>query len=146
MSYGRLVLAAVVGLVVEVCYGFLVYGMLLSGEFAKYPALYRSAETGPAYLPLMFAGVFVAILAAATMFAKGYEGGSGAAEGLRFGLLLGVFAAFAFAGVNYGVLNMGRRLALYTAVASLVEWTLIGTAIGLVYKPAQVPVRRKAEV
>jgi hypothetical protein len=146
MNFGRLVAAAIVGLVVEVCYGFLVYGMLLSSEFGKYPALYRSAESGPGYLPLMFGGLFIAILAAATMFAKGYEGGSGAAEGVRFGVLLGLFAVFAFAGVNYGVLNIGRRLALYTAIASFVEWTLIGTAIGLVYKPASVPARRGAGV
>lgn len=146
MNYGRLVLAAVVGLIVEVGYGFVVYGMLLAGVFAKYPALYRSAESGPGYLPLMFAGLFVAILAAAMMYAKGYEGGSGAAEGVRFGLLLGVFVAFAFAGVNYGVLNIGRRLALYTALAGLVEWTLIGAAIGLVYKPTATPSRRAAGV
>jgi hypothetical protein len=120
--------------------------MLLSGEFAKYPALYRSADTGPGYLPLMFAGLFVAILVAAMMYAKGYEGGSGVGEGLRFGLMLGVFVAFAFGGVNYGVLNLGRRLALYAAAAGLIEWTLIGTTIGLVYKPAQAPARRGAGV
>ncbi len=146
MNIARLALAAVAGLVVEIVYGVVVYGMLLSGEFAKYPALYRSAEAGPGYLPLMFAGVFVAIAAAAVIYAKGYEGGSGVTEGARFGVLLGVFAAFAFANVNYGVLNMGRRLALYTAIASLFEWLLIGTAIGAVYKPSQMPSRRTAGV
>jgi len=146
MNVQRLLLAAVAGTVVEVIYGFVVYGMLLSSEFAKYPALYRSAEAGPAYLPLMFAGLFVAILVATMIYAKGYEGGSGVAEGLRFGLMLGVFVAFAFAGVNYGVLNLGRRLALYTAVASFVEWTLIGTAIGAVYKPVASPTARAARV
>jgi hypothetical protein len=67
----------------DVVYGFLVYGTLLSSEFGKYPALYRSAEAGPGYLPLMFAGVFVAAFAAAIIYAKGYEGGSGVAEGAR---------------------------------------------------------------
>ena len=138
MNYGRLVLAALAGLVVDICYGFVVYGMLLSNEFGRYPALYRSAETGPGYLPLMFAGVFVAIVVAAAIYAKGYEGGSGVAEGARFGVLLGLFAAFAFANVNYGVLNIGRRLALYTGVAGFFEWFLIGTAIGLVYKPSRI--------
>jgi hypothetical protein len=146
MNYSRIALAGVAGLVVEVVYGFLVYGLLLSGEFGKYPALYRSAETGPGYLPLMFVGVFVAILVAATIYAKGYEGGSGAGEGLRFGVLLGLFAAFAFANVNYGVLNMGRRLAVYTAAAGFVEWTLIGLTIGLVYRPTQSAARRVAGV
>ena len=30
-----------------------------SGEFAKYPAIYRSSETQTQYLPLMFAGISV---------------------------------------------------------------------------------------
>lgn len=145
MNYARLTLAAVAGLVVEVCYGFLVYGMLLSTEFVKYPAIYRSAETGPGYLPLMFGGLLVAIVAATVIYAKGYEGG-GAAEGVRFGILLGLFVACAFANVNYGVLNIGRRLALYTAVAGFFEWLLIGTVIGLVYKPAQTAARRAGGV
>jgi hypothetical protein len=146
MNYSRLLLAALAGLVVEICYGFLVYGLLLANEFAKYPALYRSAETGPGYLPLMFAGVFVSICVAAAIYARGYEGGSGVAEGARFGALLGAFVMFAFGGVNYGVLNMGRRLALYTSAAGFVEWFLIGTAIGLVYKPARTAARRGAGV
>jgi hypothetical protein len=146
MNIARLALAALAGLVVEIVYGFVVYGMLLSNEFGKYPALYRSAETGPGYLPLMFGGLLVAIAGAAAIYAKGYEGGSGVAEGARFGVLLGLFTAFAFANVNYGVLNMGRRLAVYTAVASFVEWFLIGVAIGAVYKPSQTASRPAAGV
>ena len=146
MNIARLALAALAGLVVEIVYGFVVYGMLLSNEFGKYPALYRSAETGPGYLPLMFAGLLVAIAGAAAIYAKGYEGGSGVAEGARFGALLGLFTAFAFANVNYGVLNMGRRIAVYTAVASFVEWFLIGVAIGVVYKPSQAASRVAAGV
>ena len=86
----------------------------------------------------MFGGLFIAIVAAAMIYAKGYEGGSGAAEGLRFGLLLGVFVVFAFASVDYAVLNIGRKLAVMTAAAGFAEWLVIGTIIGLVYKPAKV--------
>src|SRR5207249_7493196 len=64
---------------------------LLAPQFERYPAVYRSAETGPAYLPLMFAGLFIAALVAAIIYAKGYDGGSGVAEGGRFGFLLGIF-------------------------------------------------------
>jgi hypothetical protein len=137
MNYARLALAAVVATVVDACYGFGVYGMLLAGEFGKYPAVYRANDAGQAYLPLMFGGLLVAIAVVTIMYAKGYEGGSGAAEGLRFGLMLGVFVFLAFGGVNYAVLNIGRRLALSAAIAGLVEWTLVGLAIGLVYKPSQ---------
>ena len=136
MNYARLAMAAVAATVFDAVYGFVVYGMLLAPEFANHPAVYRANEAGQAFLPLMFAGLFIAIVAAAIIYAKGYEGGSGAAEGIRFGFLLGVFVVFAFAGVNYAVLNIGRRLAVMVAAAGFVEWLLIGTIIGLVYKPA----------
>jgi hypothetical protein len=136
MNYARLALAAVAATVFDAVYGFLVYGMLLAPEFAKYPNVYRSNEAGQAFLPLMFGGLFIAIAAAAIIYAKGYEGGSGVAEGARFGFLLGVFVVFAFAGVNYAVLIINKKLAVMTAAAGFVEWLAIGTVIGLVYKPA----------
>ena len=138
MNYARLVLAAVAATVFDAVYGFLVYGILMAPEFAKYPGVYRSNEAGQAFLPLMFGRLFIAIAAAAIIYAKGYEGGSGVAEGARFGALLGVFVVFALAGVDYAVLNIGRRLAVMTAAAGFVEWLVIGVIIGLVYKPAKV--------
>jgi hypothetical protein len=136
MNYGRVASAAVAATVADIVYGFLVYGTLLAGEFAKFPAVYRAADVGMGYLPLMFAGLFVAMLVAAIIYAKGYDGGSGVAEGARFGVLLGVFVATVFAGVNYATLNIGRRHSLMMAVAGFVEWILVGIVIGLVYKPA----------
>jgi Protein of unknown function (DUF1761) len=136
MNYARLALAAVAATIFDAVYGFLVYGMLLAHEFSRYPGVYRSNEDGQAFLPLMFGGLLIAIVAVAIIYAKGYEGGSGAAEGARFGFLLGVFVVFAFAAVNYAVLNVGRKIAVMTAAAGFVEWLAIGVVIGLVYRPA----------
>jgi uncharacterized protein DUF1761 len=141
MNYARLALAAVVATVFDACYGFLVYGMAMAPEFARYPGVYRSEDTGAGYLPLMFAGLFIAIAAAAFIYAKGYEGGNGLGEGARFGVLLGLFVVFTFASVNYATLNIGRKLAVTDAAAAFVEWLAVGTIIGLVYKPAQKSVR-----
>jgi hypothetical protein len=138
MNYARVALAAVAATVFDALYGFLVYGMLLAPEFARHPGVYRANDAGQAFLPLMFAGLFVAIAAAAVIYAKGYEGGSGIAEGVRFGVLLGLFVVFAFSGVNYATLIIDGKLALLTAAAGFVEWTAIGAVIGLVYKPAAV--------
>jgi hypothetical protein len=136
MNYARLALAAVAATIFDAVYGFLVYGTLLAPEFARYPGVYRSNEAGQAFLPLMFGGLLIAIVAVAIIYAKGYEGGSGAAEGARFGFLIGVFVVFAFAAVNYAVLNVGRKIAAMTAAAGFVEWLAIGLVIGLVYRPA----------
>jgi len=139
MNYARLALAAVAATLFDAVYGFLVYGMLLAHEFERYPGVYRSNDAGQAFLPLMFGGLLIAIVAVAIIYAKGYEGGSGVAEGARFGLLLGVFVVFAFAGVNYATLNIGRKLTVMVAAAGFIEWLGIGTVIGLVYKPAGSP-------
>jgi hypothetical protein len=138
MNYPRLALAAVAATVFDAVYGFGVYGTLLAPEFAKYPEVYRSPEAGMAFLPMMFAGLFVAIVAAAMIYAKGYEGGSGLAEGARFGLLFGLFVVLAFVFVNHATLIINRKLTGMLAIAAFVEWSLIGTIIGLVYKPAKV--------
>jgi len=136
MNYGRLVSAAVAATVADVVYGFCVYGLLLASEFAKYPNVYRSAADGPGYLPTMFAGIFVAMIAVAAIYAKGYEGGSGLSEGFRFGLLFGLFSGLFYGSVNYGVLIINKKLALMLAAAGFFEFLIVGTVIGLVYQPS----------
>jgi len=146
MNYARIVLAAVAATVVDAVYGFAVYGVLLTSEFARYPGVYRPNDVGMTYLPIMFVGVFIGMLVAAAIYAKGYEGGNAVAEGARFGVLLGVFLAAVFVGVNYATLNIGRKISLELALAGLVEWTLAGIAIALVYKPSATASRRATGV
>ncbi len=135
MNYGRLALAALAATIVDGVYGFVVYGNIISSEFAKYPAIYRPAESQTAHLPLMFVGLLFAMLVASYLYAKGYEGGSGVQEGMRFGVLLGLVMVGYVAGVNYAIMNIGKRMAVYYALAALVEWVAIGIVIGFVYSP-----------
>ena len=144
MNYGRLVGAAAAATVVDAVYGYLVYGVLLAGEFGRYPAIYRPPEVAGTYLPPMFLGIFVAMFAAVTIYAKGYEGRSGLTEGARFGVLLGVFVGVLFASVSYGTLNIGRKLTLAYLAAGFFEWLVVGIVIGLVYKPSTVPGKRRS--
>jgi hypothetical protein len=146
MHYGRLIAAAVAGTVVDAVYGFVVYGTLLRGEFSRYPNVYRPADAGAAYLPLMFLAIFLAMIMVTMIYAKGYEGrGSGVSEGMRFGALVGPFVALFFGGVSYGTLNIGRKLTAYLICAGIVEWILVGTAIGAVYRSsiAKIPTRAR---
>jgi FtsH-binding integral membrane protein len=136
MNYGRLALAAAVATVVDAVYGFVVYGNVISSEFQKYPGIYRPSDVQTGYLPLMFVGLLFAMLVAAYMYAKGYEGGSGVQEGMRFGALIGLLVVGYVAGVDYATMNIGRRMAVYFAFANLVEWIVVGVTIGFVYHPA----------
>jgi hypothetical protein len=146
MNYGRLALAAVVGTVVDAAYGLGVYGTLLRGEFSAYPAVYRPEEAGAAYMPFLFLGTFLAMCAAAYIFAKGYEGGKGVQEGGRFGATLGVFAAGYASLVNYATLNIGSGLGMMMAAAAWIEWLIAGMVIGLVYVRMGAGVRSRRAV
>jgi hypothetical protein len=139
MNYGRLVAAALAGTVIDAVYGFLVYGMLLAGEFGRYPNVYRSTDAPPVFLICMFCGIFVAMLVAVVIYSKGIESKGGAAEGMRFGALIGVFVGVLFSSISYGTLNIGRKLTAMMAAAGVVEWILVGTVIGAVYRAERAP-------
>ena len=145
MNYARLAAAAAAAWIADGLYGFVVYGNLLTAEFAKYPGVFRPLEAMNAKMPFLFAGLLITMLVAAFIYAKGYEGGAGFPEGARFGFLIGLFMVGLSLG-NYAVFNIGSQLAASMAVAGLVEWTIVGIVIGLVYRPSPSAVRRTAGV
>ena len=122
------------------------WGQVLSREFARYPTIFRSSESQMPVLPLMFVGVLVGMFFASWVYAKGREAGSGAVQGLRFGALMGLLIGAYMAGVNYGLLQIGKRLALTYGVGWLGEWLVVGLVIGLVYTPAERVAGRAAGV
>jgi hypothetical protein len=145
MNYARLALAAAAAWVADGIYGFVVYGNLLTAQFAQYPGVFRPLEAMNAKMPFLFAGLLIMMLVAAFIYAKGYEGGAAFPEGARFGALIGLFMAATALG-NFAILNIGSRLAASLAIAGLVEWTIVGVVIGLVYRPAPSATRRAAGV
>jgi hypothetical protein len=138
MNMKRIVLAAVAGFVAFFIYGGLVFGKLLANDYRPYTSVYRSMPEMQQHMAVGMLCSIAAVLVLAIMYAKGYEGGSGAAEGVRFGLLIGIFAACTHIADNYVVLQIGGTLAAKMAVASLGEWTLVGLVIGLVYRPREI--------
>jgi len=114
MNLGRIVLAAVGAFVAYFVLGGLSFALFpsLKNEFLKYPAVYRSQETMKSFMAPGMAAMFVAMLALAVIYAMLYQGGSGVAEGARFGALIGVFAVCAFVVHNYVNLNIGLKLTL----------------------------------
>jgi len=135
MNYARLVAAAVAATIFDAIYGFLVYGTAMAPVFSRYAAVYRPADD-MSHMPVLVASIFVGTLAAAYIYAKGYEGGSGAAEGARFGAAIGILAGVYFGGVSWSVLRIGRDLGAALIIVGVIEWFLVGLIIGLIYKPA----------
>ena len=138
MNYKRIALAAVVAWFIDAIYGVVAWMMMLGDEFARYPAVFRSQEAMSANAPLMFVGALLAMFVLAYIYAKGYEGG-GMSEGMRFGVLLGLFT-FGFVSIGlYGTLKIGRWIAVLASMVSFIEMILVGTVIGALYRPLARP-------
>jgi putative effector of murein hydrolase LrgA (UPF0299 family) len=140
MNYSRLGLAALGGTVANFAFGFLVLLLVpaLINEAHKYPAIFRPKEEMMTVMPIGIVATFIAILVVAIIFAMIHQGGSGTTEGARLGVLIGIFAVCNVLH-NYMNLNIGLKLALGQAVAYFLQWTIIGTVIGLIYKPLATP-------
>jgi hypothetical protein len=138
MDILRVFLAALGGFVAYFFLGGLIFGLMpsIKTEFLKYPAVYRDQQGQMSHMPLGMAAMFLSMLALAVLYSLLYSGSSGVFEGARFGALIGVFAIGSFVLHNYVNLNIGLKLTVISAAAYLVEWTVTGIAIGLIYRPA----------
>ena len=137
MNYSRLGLAALGGTVASFAFGFLVLWLApaLIKEGHKYPAVFRPKEEMMTVMPIGIVATFIAILVVAIIFAMIHQRGSGPIKGARLGILIGIFVVCATVLHNYVNLNIGLKLALGQAAAYFLQWTIVGTVIGLIYKP-----------
>lgn len=135
MNYTRIALAGLAAWIVYFVVGGVVFGKLIADYYRPYTAVYRPLDAVMSRFPIGIVGMLVAMLVLAGMYAKGYEGGPGLMEGLRFGLLVGIFFVGAVVGDEYVTLNIGGKLALAMAAGRLFGWAIVGMTIGLVYKP-----------
>jgi hypothetical protein len=134
MNFTRLALAAVAATIADFVYGFAVYGNLLTSSFLEQGAIYRSAEAQMSYMPIGAAGIALAMVAAAMLFAvSNFRGLSG---GLQFGFLLAVFAIGTSVVVGYATLNVTEDHAARMVLAVLGEWLIAGAVIGGIYQPS----------
>ena len=135
MNNSRIALAAVAATIVFFICGFLIFGLLIGSDFAPYAAVYRSQAGMQQHAPVGIICSFVAMIVMSFIYAKGYEGGSGLLEGVRFGGLVGLFLACKCVADEYVTLNIGGKLASEMAAGVLVEMAIVGMVIGMVYKP-----------
>jgi hypothetical protein len=133
MNYSRVALAAVVAWVVSVAVGYVVDGVMLADLYAAHEPVFR--PLAEVHVALGFAAQLLGFFAFAYMYAKGYEGTSGAQEGLRFGVLVGLLlVGFGWAW-DFAVLRVSEALGLAWVIAGLVRMSLYGIIVGLVYRP-----------
>ncbi len=135
MNYGRIAAAAVVAWIVSLPVGFFVNDIVLAGVYAANSATIRGDADMLGKLPLGFGFLLLAYFAFAYAYAKGYEGGSGLAEGVRFGLTTAIIVIGFGLIWTYVMVPITGSLAVAMVVDALIELPIYGAIVGAIYKP-----------
>jgi hypothetical protein len=136
MNFPRILLAGFAAFAIYFVLGGLAFTIpSMKDEFRKYPAVYRSQDDIKNVMPTGMAAMLLGMLTLAVLYALIYRGGSGLAEGARFGALIALYSLCSFVIHNYVNLNIGWKLTMQQAIAYSIEWLAVGIVIGLIYKP-----------
>src|SRR4051812_13285763 len=137
MNWTRLGVTAIAAWVVSIGLGYVANELVLAGVYeANRNALRPNADT-MAMLPIGFAATFVGFFVMTYVFAKGYEGGSGAAEGVRFGFIVGLLLSCFAIVWEYVVFPISATMTVGMMLDNIIEFTIYGAIIGTLYKPRE---------
>jgi len=137
VNYAHIALASLGATVAYFAFGFALFAALpaMKSEFMKYPNVYRSQESMMKAMPFGMIAILIAIAVVAFLFAWIHPAG-GIVSGLYLGTLIGIFSVCTFVIHNYVNLNIGLKLTLYQGICYFIQWLIVGTVIGLIYKPS----------
>jgi hypothetical protein len=137
MNYTHIAFASFGAVVAYFVYGFVIFAAWpsMKAEFMKYPNVYRPEDKMMKVMPYGMVGILVGIVIVVILYAKIYPTGGGIVSGATLGALMGVFTVCIFVIHNFVNLNIGVKLTVYQGIAYFVQWIIVGSAIGLIYKP-----------
>jgi len=135
MNHSRVAVAGFVAWVAFCLVGFLAHAVVMKDLYLAHGAIMRPEADADARLPLSFAVALVGFLAFAYAYAKGYEGGKGIQEGLRFGVLVGVMLIAFVVIWDYMTYPLSRTFLFALVVDDIIEFAIYGAIVGAIYKP-----------
>ena len=132
MHFSRLALAALTSWAAFLLVGSLVHGVLLTDLYAQQSSGVRNESVSPV---VGFGVAPIGFFAFSYAYAKGYEGGSGLQEGMRFGVLVAIMLITFAAVWGYVIFPISGRLAMALAIDYVVEFAIYGMIVGSIYRP-----------
>jgi hypothetical protein len=126
----------VVVYVVMNVFGFLVHGIWLESTYQPlYGVVFRPEAEFTNMMWMMFVSGLIYIFLFCYIFTKGYEG-KGIGEGVRYGLLIGLFMSVPMALDQYVLYPLTQNLALIWLVTGIINFTIGGAILSAIYKPS----------
>lgn len=114
---------------------FIVHGVLLDGVYKQTASVWRPQADVEKMMWLFWVGYLIFAPVFVLIYTKGHEAGkTGIGQGLRYGVYMGLLTAIPMNLGWYVVLPIPAALAIYWAIAGMVEMIAAGIAVGLVYR------------
>lgn len=133
MNFPRVAAAAIAAWGASLGVGYLVNAVLLADLYAQHTGVFR--PPGTENLPLGFAFTLAGFFVFAYAYAKGYEGGAGLQEGLRYGVIVGLMLVCFAVVWQYIVFPLQPALLVAWIVDYIAEFAVYGMIVGTTYKP-----------
>jgi len=115
---------------------FIINGLILMSTYESLKSLWRPDMNSFmwVYHVLMVVGAFFFTF----IFSKGYEG-KGIAEGIRYGLYIGIWMSMGMAYGTYAMIAIPYSLALQWFIYGIIQYVIMGVVVALVYKAKPKP-------
>ena len=125
----------VVVFVVMNAYGYLVHEVGLSATYQSLASVFRPKAEMDSMMWMMMAGGVVSLALFCHIFTLGYEG-KGVMEGVRYGILIGIFASIPMSVDQYVIYPLTGELAVIWFVSGVVGFVIAGAVFAAIYKPS----------
>ena len=113
--------------------GFVIHGVLLADTYEALASVWRPKEQMEAMMPIMMATGLIWVFLFCLIFTKGYEG-KGIGEGLRYGLLIGLFVSVMQAFDSYVIYPIPLDLAITWFVSGVIFYVILGAVLAAIYR------------
>ncbi len=130
-------LGFVVVFILMIIFSYIVDTLILGSTYESLKGLWRPdmmSKMWIFYIVMLFQAFFFSFI-----FSKGYEG-KGIAEGVRYGLYIGIWMSVGMAYATYAMIAIPYSLALQWFVYGVIEYVIFGIALALVFRKKSQPV------
>ena len=142
MNVKRYLAASLTVFAATMILGYIVHGVILEPTYRSLHGIWRTDMQSKIWIQWVV-GLLISLLAT-YIFTKGYEA-KGILEGVRFGLIIGLFASIPAAYGTYMIIPIPYLLALEWFLYGTGQWIIVGAVMAAVYKPvAATPPQKRA--
>jgi hypothetical protein len=120
--------------IVWFCGDFVVHGVLLHGDYARMPNLFRPEAEAQKYFPYMLVAHVLLAGAFTWIYARGVEAKPWLAQGLRFGIAVALLTCVPMYMIYYVVQPMPLDMVVKQIVYSTVLMLVVGVVAAFMYR------------